>query len=40
MKDVKSNNFIFPIFNQKTYFADRTTDVIIPMSGHGKQPII
>lgn len=31
------NNFVFPIFNEKKYFANWPTHVIIPTSGCGKQ---
>ena len=33
------NKFIFSIFNQKKYFTDWPTHVIIPTSGYGKQRI-
>ena len=37
--ELRLNNFIFQIFNQKEYIADRPTHVIIPTSGYDKQPI-
>lgn len=31
---MKLNNFTFPIFNQKIYFTDQPTHVIIAMLGY------